>query len=107
MNFFSVSGNFLRYVNKHSPQSIPKNDRAEGVKEIDLDLDKLRLEPDMSRIELCYENYENCENLQRYQESLTRCQRDPTITAGPKTILGAQHSPMGIQFLLILKVSSL
>jgi len=93
--------------NKDVIKGIPESDKAEGVKEIDLDLDKLRLERDMSGIELCYENYENCENSQRYQESLTRCKRDPTITAGPKTILGAQHSPMGIQFLLILKAKFL
>jgi len=35
----------------------------------------------MSRIELCYKNYENCENSQRYQEWLTKSQRDPMRTA--------------------------
>ena len=56
--------------NKDVIKGIPESDKAEGVKEIDLDLAKLRLERDMSGIELCYENYENCENSQTYEKSL-------------------------------------
>ena len=49
---------------------------------------RFRLARDISRIKLCYEIYENCENSQRYQESLTRCQRDPTRTANLTKITG-------------------
>ena len=49
---------------------------------------RFRLARDISRIKLCYEIYGNCENSQRHQESLTRCQRDPTRTANLTKITG-------------------
>ena len=35
----------------------------------------------MPRIEVCYENAKTVKNRNRNQESLTRCQRDPTRNA--------------------------